>query len=466
MFSKRKYWLCNFFALLCLTACLPVTFQTSSPVVAHTNTPPETLIPATPLSTRIASPIVIPTEKAMFTPELSLTPVASPLPPDKYTLFQYSCFVGGCTYEGWVEDTKGRYMPQLRYSSNDNNDSNRSPAHALLLTFANNKDFVAYWTDGISGQLWVSDLAYQAPQLIFSDKANNYPVKSPPNLDYKVRLTWSPDDLHVIVDAPSGPAPDLIYHLQTEVLEPWPWECDRVASSPRTGHFATWCSSTKGESRYAVMEWGGEIWYSEQPPAEELVHGMKLLPPQWVETLLQTWAWSADGQQIAYFDSTDSTGYLHIVDASGKHLKILPGGVKQVGGVITPMDIQWSQDGQRLLVYAYGSESNPCPLYRSPISPNSVAGNAPCWQVLDTATGNILWTLLDSAEALMVAQGQTVDAIANWESSKATISLDGKLVALTLTSRPIDYGYIINIDTGEIKDVPAPVNAMRWGIQK
>lgn len=463
MFQKRLYQVCIFFALLCLSACMSVRPQTSTPAIALPSALPETLKSMTPSPVQIASPASSSTTEVTFTPEVSPTLVVSDLLSNHmYTLFQFTCFVGDCVYEAWVENVQGRYIPQLRYAGNDNSDS---PAHALLLTFANTKDLVAYWTDSASGQLWISDLAYQEPRLIFSDEANDYRVKDPPNLDYKVKLTWSPDDLHLIVDVPSGSTPDLIYDLQTEVLEPWPWECDQIAFSPRTEHFATWCSSTSGEARYAVMEWGGEIWYSEQPPADKLVRGVKLLPPQWIETLLQTWAWSADGQQIAYFDPADFKGYLHIVDASGKHLKVLPGGVKQAGEITAPADLQWSQDGQRLLVHAYGSKSHPCPLYRSPVSPNSVASNAPCWQVLDTATGNILWTLLDSAEGLMATQSEPADAIVDWKSLMATISPDGKLVALTLTSRPIEYGYVINIDTGEIKDAPAPVNTMRWGIQ-
>ena len=52
---------------------------------------------------------------------------------------------------------------------------------------------------------------------------------------------WSPDDLHLIAEPDEERGrKGAIYHLLTGKLEDWPYTCDRVALSPRSGRLATW----------------------------------------------------------------------------------------------------------------------------------------------------------------------------------------------------------------------------------
>ncbi len=447
-----------------LTACLPIVSpmtSATSPVTTSTRTKKST--PTNFAMTLTISPSPhpsTPTVKATVTPGATPVLAASPtLPPSPYALYQHECSILACTYEAWAEDSGGDFASQFFFASDREDTPAHSPAHALLLTYAHFADLVAYWTDDTPRQLWISDLDYQRPQSIYTDVAGKYPVKNPSYTDHQLRLLWSPDDRHLIVDAPTGSVPDLIYHIQNGKLEEWPWECDRVALSPRTGRLATWCPSTTSQSHYAVMEWGGEIWYSDVAPTTEIVRGVKLSPPKWIEALVQPWAWSADGQHIAYFDPTDADMYLHIAGASGERLTVLPGGYR---GETFLVELEWSQDGRRLLVEAYGTVGHSCPRYRPP-APSSESEEAPCWQVLDTETGTVLWTLSDSAAGIMSLLGQPADGIVAWHSPSAVISPDGKLVALTLSAGAVDSRYVVNIETGQIKIIPPPVGAMRWG---
>jgi hypothetical protein len=255
----------------------------------------------------------------------------------------------------------------------------------------------------------------------------------------------------------------MIYHLQTGALEKWPWHCDRVALSPRTQRLATWCSSTTGEARFAVMEWGGEIWHSDAAPTTEIVHGLKLSLDKWIIDWIQTWAWSADGQQVAYFDPTDPAGYLYIANSTGVRLKILPGAVRDLGekDLVFPDDLQWSQDGRRLLVLAYSSTEHTCP--RVGGIAEDKPRESPCRQVVDTQTGEVLWSFGDSFEqiAALMHLYDAERAVAG-TGGPATISPDGNIVVFTVTAFGKGLSVAVDISRGNQVIPFIQTGTMRW----
>lgn len=442
-----------FFVLFWLAACDPIFSKTIAPTVSiATSRPTEKSLSTVTMTSSVASPSpgpITPTAKATVVPQLSSTPVALATPTTTQSvLYQMVCFSpASCVYESVALNSDGAYVPRFHFSS-DESGPTHFPGYISVFAFGHFANQIAYWVDDSLGQLWLADLDYQRSHLIFSDEKGQYTHITEGEA---LNLYWSPDDTHLIVEVSDHSAPDLIYHLQAGLLKQWPWECDRIALSPRSKQFATWCLSSDGQTRYAVIEWGGEIWYSDQAPATELIRGMKLSPGRY-RAWMRPWAWSSDGMQIAYFDPADQGGYLHIANAAGERLKVLPGGVKGLGEstFLYPDDIQWSQNGRRLLVNAYGNADHPCLHYPQD------ANDAPCWQVLDSETGAVLWTLADSAKA--------IPDITDWTPLRAAISPDGKLVVLTLTQRPFDAGFVIDIETGEVKSIDSPVNAMRWGL--
>lgn len=423
------------------------TAQTLASVPAATST---IVVTASPIG---ASPSP---RNATSTASVSATPQASSIPVTptsaaavRAAVYQYVCFTPDkCVYESLAANSNGAYLRLFLYSSDEPGRAH-FPDNLLSFAFAQFANQFAYWVGGAQGQLWLADLDNRHPRLIFADKSGQYGHFREGE---GIALTWSPDDMHLIVEVSDHSAPDLIYHVQSGRLEAWPWNCDRVGVSPRSQRLAMWCSSDTDQSRFAIIEWGGEIWYSDQAPTTEVVRAVKIRPG-FYRAWMRPWSWSPDGRQLAYFDQTDTGGFLHIVDAAGQHLKVLPGGIQSLGQstFLYPEDLQWSQDGRHLLVNANGSVAHPCLSY-----PNGLYLTR-CWQVLDSDTGAVLWTLGDSPNA--------IPDLTSWTPLHAALSPDGNLVAMTLTNRPFDTGFVVNIETGQVSGINSPVNAMRWGIQ-
>jgi hypothetical protein len=328
---------------------------------------------------------------------------------------------------------------------------------ADYLGFANFADHMAYWSSIEPRELWVSDLALKNRKRLFTDTQSKYKSMS-------IYLTWSPDDLHLMVNVEENKELNLIYHVQTGVLEPWPYTCDRVALSPRSERLATWCGSINKEKGYAIIEWGGEIWYSLAGPEHELVRRG--------EDLAQFWAWSSDGEQIAYFDPNDIQGYLYIADSQGKvRLKTLPGSaywlaVKAGWSLLQVYPyspaLQWSYDSSRLSVYAIGDDTNPCPIFER--DSGEVLHGAPCWKVIDSLSGGIIWTITDTLDKIAALYFLT--RIGPIDFLYPSISADGRFLALCYCNNEDDNRgtYVINLDTKEIKLLfENYADNIRWG---
>jgi hypothetical protein len=196
------------------------------------------------------------------------------------------------------------------------------------------------------------------------------------------------------------------------------------------------------------MEWGGEIWVSPDPPVTILVQTSSDRPyPDWL------WGWSKDGEKIAYFDSR---GYLTIADALGNPIQKL-----SINWEGHPMDdmIEWSGNGQRVLVYASGKANRLCP---SSNYNDVLYGNPPCWQVVDAQTGEIIWQLSDYVEQ---STSRYSSRYSN-EFGLASISADGRYPALASIHSTKRELVIIDINTDEvlwISHLYMLPDEMRWG---
>jgi hypothetical protein len=286
---------------------------------------------------------------------------------------------------------------------------------ALVTVVSHFSKQVAYWVrSGAGGELWIADLAYQHPQRIFVDKDGKYASQSSIAYD-KALLIWSPDDRYLMIDATLVGAPNMLYQVQDQKLETWPWECNELAISPQTNRLALWCRSTEGKSGFASLEWNAAIRYSTAGPTNLLAQRMPNESP--------TWAWSSS-DSIAYFDSSDTQKRLFIADSGGVR-SLLPG-IAQFGSIVSYATefssrhlIQWSADGRRLLVYGQGKQ---CP-QRHNAATGELQSYA-CWQVVDAQSGEIIWTTLDLVN-LWPDKG-----MADTEIQSAIFSPDGNFVAL------------------------------------
>jgi hypothetical protein len=215
---------------------------------------------------------------------------------------------------------------------------------------------------------------------------------------------------------------------ETVVIESWPYSCDSIAISPESGSYAIWCGSVQGNNGFAVIEWGRTIWISEQPPNEYLIE-----PSERVES---TWAWSADGKHIAFFDENASESNLTIVDKDANLIVVLPYSAYWLSEsyietysdntyLIQP--IKWSENEQYLLVYTIGGEENPCPLYETEFAEDVRFVEQACWQVIAADTGELVWPTQDKPYEAFLDLPKMVKTA---HIDDAVITPDGAFIAI------------------------------------
>lgn len=442
-YNNARLWI--YIIIVMVTACAPDILDAPSSVMTSPTRPSLTVvtqaIPTQSLPTHTPASTQTPIEETIAptkipTPLFTDTPTNEsagiPIIEDDHLLFienyeqSYSQFDYSLSIQFNFEQGQPYPLHALDYKvSQEPNDPEIGPASATLISFAHFADKVAYWINDDVRQLWLSDLDLENPQLIYTDKDEVYS-----NADYEGRefnLRWTDDDLHLIWYT-NDDSPNLIYHLQTQTIEPWPWKCDRIALSPRTNRLATWCISEESETRFAVIEWGGDIWYSDVPSMFELVKQDRIAlfsPP--------IWAWSSDGERLAYFDPSSRVGEFSIVNAQGiAELSIPEAAWWQTEAVaesrifLPSTLIQWSQDNSRLIVFAHELTTHACPLYRNYVSESDSFHDIPCWQVLEIESKSILWTWSDFLDDLNTSDNDT------WQVWDASISPHGKRLAFNV----------------------------------
>lgn len=336
--------------------------------------------------------------------------------------------------------------------------SNRGPGNALFLKFANFADRVAYWTGSIPSELVVSDLGLKSPVTLFVDSDGKYKIQDYPYPNDEIELIWSPDDLHLIVNVPADKKLNLIYDMNTGLVNNWPYKCETIARSPRTSMWALWCLGDGEGNAYAIIEWGGNIWYTNMMPDEILVSAH--------EEFRRAWKWSSDGENIAYYDPEDADGFLYIANQRGERKKLLPASafwLAQSHPVFLPPEdpLQWSSDGTRLLIYALGESDDACPNWYNIFGESSNSIRVPCWQVLELSSEKMVWRLATSAQEL--ASSQDPKVVEAWSYYNASISPDGRVVALAGINGGLDKLHIVNVDNGEVtSSLDISLGPMRW----
>jgi hypothetical protein len=351
----------------------------------------------------------------------------------------------------------GRHAePQSLDSSDILNDNitalGSGPASALVVSFANYANQMAFWTVTDEGQLWKSDLRYHAPKLIFKDEADKYKIENLNFADGQLNLVWLPNDKYLILESLENQAYNLIYDTVSNSVEPWPWNCNRLALSPRTEQPAVWCVSILHETQFAIVEWGGTIWYTDLEPAQEFA--------TYDRNSRALWAWSTDGRRVAYFDPLDPDGRLVILE-NGNPLMFFSGVAwwltedVELSKITVPNKlVQWSENGERLLMWGHGIESDSCPSWTSMSAPGPEdLYRIPCWQVIDTDGWEHVWTISDSV-------GEEMSRF--WQFNDASISSDGQLLALSARIPGAHWTGVVTLSDRQIYWWDTGVSVMRW----
>ena len=95
-----------------------------------------------------------------------------------------------------------------------------------------------------------------------------------------------------------------------------------------------------------------------------------------------------------------------------------------------------------------------------------------CWHVVDTQSGDVVWTLGDSVDALQTAwSGKNVTGtqVVGWEVNSAVILTDGTLLALLVTESGRGQVFLVNIEDKaqavQLAGPPTKITQMRWDIR-
>lgn len=435
--------------LIGITACSTTTSNTSGSITSSstrlilTNTPVALVTTTQKVSTQTPSSLITQTSTkvASATPTPTLTPIqtivaeSTTLPEiQEDTLLLIEAYGQGYSQFDYSKSRVFSNEPSNEmlplsvldyHTSLESDDPDIGPGNAQLLSFANFADKMAYWVTDGTAQLWLSDLALVSPQPIYTDDHRVYNDNSEDRT--KFNLFWTPDDLHLIWSIESE-SPQFIYHLESQIIEPWPWNCDRIALSPRTNQLAIWCVSEDSDSMFAVIEWGGDIWYSDVPSSHELVkqNELSLFSPP-------VWSWSSNGEKLAYFDPADPEGRLFIVNRDGSVELSFPGAgwwqtevVAESRLFLPRILLQWSENSNKLIVFAQAMKEDACPQYQDYWSGSGDVFDVPCWHVIDMQSGRILWTWAEVVNATAEGEGSF------WQVWDVAISPKGQQLALNI----------------------------------
>jgi hypothetical protein len=177
--------------------------------------------------------------------------------------------------------------------------------------------------------------------------------------------------------------------------------------------------------------------------------------------------WSVDGKYVAYFEITDQIGSLVILNDEGEtHNQFT-----NKAYWLSPLDklrfywmretILWSRNGGYILLYGVGTPEQPCPLPAG--NDGSPKASNPCWQVLESSSGKIVWTTND---LLQMISGWTGDSDFPIYTQPA-FSLDSEQIAVFYFFEPNNTLSYFSLATSElIKNVPVHLDFSKyqWGI--
>src|SRR5579859_2550728 len=82
-----------------------------------------------------------------------------------------------------------------------------------------------------------------------------------------------------------------------------------------------------------------------------------------------------------------------------------------------------------------------------------------CWLVVDAQTGEVLWTPVKSAAAMMKVVPQPLADITRWYFDTAAISSNGNRVTISISNGSLEYGYVVNLETGVVEQIPTADSA-------
>jgi hypothetical protein len=388
------------------------------------------------LETAVTNTVVVVTPSA--TPTLSMTPTPSTTPTlapttnpesqnNSLSGFLYAQIFRGDSTLYSKADLAATDFPAF-YDTDQTLDPVQAENRIIVgLSFAPYSDQVAYLTntDGVL-DLWMADLDFAGIEHLWTDTNLLFGDISDPA---SVFIQWGPAEKSLLVSSVYPEEKILVHTLEDKKAYESVENCSLVAELPESNLLTAWCAFEGAPDKYGYFTREGDFLLAQQAPEEAAV--------------VFDWAFSKDTTGIAYMPKL---GNLVVVGGNGKVETTLyrqnhHNAYRQIP------EIQWSDDGSRLLVY--GMDKDNCFPIIDPLSGEKI--NFECWVVIGSEDGKVLWSPLVAQQEL---EG-VVGSLEAYRNNCAVISPAGDWIIFCLMSGAINEVLLLNTQdpTGEIYPV-------------
>jgi hypothetical protein len=389
-----------------------------------------------------------------LTPSAAETNQTMQILPDM-PLFLWGGEIGSYTR---IDLAQGEYItfPSGKYPTTSSTDK-LAPAHAVDLAFSQYSRQVAYLTSALSPEtegreLWIADLDLQNIQKVWKD--DNLWLGDIKRIwaFHESQMTWGVNDRYIILvsNHPDTKGHIVVFDTQTKSAYLWIGSCNLLARSSTNGEIEVWCTiQLEGIQSYALLSSTG-VRQSKQPP--------KLIIAD-----AQAWRFSPDGKQVLYLDK--NSRWHNATSQAYKKALILPVTYTDNPIYTGPdvINLQWTLDSKRVLVYGLPNDRSLCPQTYDTISGYN---DRPCWFIFDAETGKIVWR---PTPEIGDALGAPIEHV-NFDYNMA-ISPDGKWLAASVGNYYIGQLYqllLISLADGKaqeiiIDSVFLPAYYLAWG---
>jgi hypothetical protein len=337
------------------------------------------------------------------------------------------------------------------YTKVDLSDSNhellelrRSPKEILSevrmtvsLAFAPYSSKLAYLTQsGDSIDLWISDLDLKDIEHLWKNEQEWVDASLQAGDAY---IRWGPSDSSLILSSYLLKDRFVLVSLENRNALEFKGRCDRIAPIPDTNQLTVWCTFSEGaDAPNAYLDLDGDIVLTD------------VMPQEGVE--VNEWVFTENGQRIAYAPKDEN---VMISNESGNNIELLIRILRDPSELArTQPVLQWSEDGERLLVHGYNEEQ--CPL-----RVNGMSGELEprdCWIIVDGMTGEIQWGFNMSAELIQQAVGYPheiafdTSAVMSPNNDWIILNYHSGAISDVLLVETIPGGKVILFDNANIMD--------------
>jgi hypothetical protein len=316
------------------------------------------------------------------------------------------------------------------------------PGQAVDLAFSQSSQQIAYLTSHLAKEaepreLWISDLHLQNIERVWVDDRLWLGDIELVSVFFTSQITWDIGDRYIIIASKRQDTREhlVVYDVVSKKSYQWEGKCQLFAKSPLDEEIATWCTIREnGAISFVILGRAGILQVND--------------PPASIVAETSAWRFSPDGQRVLYL--SDDMQW-RITNQSGETLN-LPIHYENNTYYSGPgaLNIQWSLEGSRVLIYGIPEDLNLCPKRQSTES-GDYEDHA-CWLVFNAETGTVVWwPTLDMGVA---ASTSLEYLILDYNMS---ISPDGKWLATTLSQVGFGHLYhlvVISIVDGKTWNIP------------